>query len=417
MGFYVVGLGPIGTLLAYHLRAALPSTQTITLIHKSYSRAWTTQRRTGGALAVEAHGVVRKLDGFQVEVFDKTDTPSLSTTFNPTLTPAQTPVYTPPAHHVHTAPISSLFVTTKAIYTADVLTRLLPRLDARSTVVLLHNGMGIIEDLVQRVFRNPATRPHFILASNTHGAWLKDTGHVVHAGHGALQFAIVPDPRGRRDFEAILADDSVPRYARQLSLDDITPPGDGDSEENPYCGLRNTVAALASLDALQAKWSPIADVHLAMRKKLVVNAVVNPLTALLGCHNGALFREAGSRNVMQAVCEEASAVFRAQLEHEAESWLDSLGSGVDKNLVPLGRMPPDLEVENLIQEVKRVADLTKGNISSMLADIKLGRPTEIPYINGYLVNMGKTCGVPTPVNATLCNMIRMRTAIPLDQKL
>ncbi|KAG6334537.1 hypothetical protein ID866_4553 [Astraeus odoratus] len=411
MRFYVLGLNPIGTLIAYHLRTALPSTHSVTLFHKSYRSARIAYSRSDGALAVETRGVVQKCDGFQSEVLEKGEISGVGVTFNPNLSNEQTPNYVPPAEDIHTDTIESLFVTTKPMFTTNVLSKLVSRLNAKSTIVLLQNGMGILEELVQKVFRNPETRPNFILACNSNGAWLKHTCRVVHSAHGALEFAVVPDPR-KRDFEASLMEESKPKYERRLNLDDITQPGDPLYEQ--YRSLRGTVAVLNSLDALGAKWCPMADVQVAMRKKLVVHAVVNPLTALLGCRNSSLFHDRGSQNILRSVCEEASAVFRAQLEDETECWLRSLGPNVDKSQIPLGRMPPDLEAERLMEEVTR-AVCRQGNVSSTLSDITHGRPTEIQYMNGYLVALGKRLGVPTPVNATLCDVIRMRSALPLDQ--
>ncbi|SII49545.1 Probable 2-dehydropantoate 2-reductase [Mycobacteroides abscessus subsp. abscessus] len=44
--------------------------------------------------------------------------------------------------------------------------------------------------------------------------------------------------------------------------------------------------------------------------------------------------------------------------------------------------------------------------SSMLDDITLGRPTEIDYINGEVVELAKRLGAKAPVNAALVSLIR-----------
>ncbi|KAL4070641.1 ketopantoate reductase PanE/ApbA C terminal-domain-containing protein [Scleroderma citrinum] len=410
MRFHVLGLSPLGVLIAYHLRA---SSRSVTLVHKSYRNAWASHNRSRGEISVETGGVIQRCGGFQSEVLEKGEISGVGIAFNPNLTRDQTPNYVPLAEDIHTCPIESLVVTSKPTHTLNALSNMLPRLNASSTVVLLQDGMGIFEELVQKVFRNPETRPNFILASNSNGAWFKGTLHVVHAALGAIDFGIIPDPR-RRDFEASLADESKPKYERQLNLDDIMRPGN--PSYNRYRSLRETVAALSSIDALGSKWRPMADVQIAMRKKLVISALVDPLTALLGCRNGALFRDRGSEGILRNVCKEASEVFRAQLEYETRSYLDSLAPNTDRNQVPLVRMPPELEAENLMDEVRRISR-RQGNISSTLTDIKHGRKTEIQYLNGYLVDLGKKYGVPTPVNATLCDMIHMRSAVPLDQRL
>jgi 2-dehydropantoate 2-reductase len=43
---------------------------------------------------------------------------------------------------------------------------------------------------------------------------------------------------------------------------------------------------------------------------------------------------------------------------------------------------------------------------SMLQDIEAGRPTEVDYINGALIEMGLKHGVPTPVNRTMMYLVK-----------
>jgi len=281
--------------------------------------------------------------------------------------------------------------------------------------VLLQNGLGVYEKLIQELFRNPERRPHFILASNTHGAWLKNYSQVVHAGIGQIEFGIVSDPL-QRDFEASMKDENVPVHDRQLHVNDISRNAD-DPHFSRYRTLRLTVAALSAMEALDAKWKPIADVQVAMRRKLVVNAVLNPLTALMGCRNGDIFTQEASRRIAGRICSEAAAAFEAEMTNATHSMLEGLGDVENQQQVPLGRLPRSLEQGALVKECFRVAEATKGNISSMLADIRQGRPTEIEYLNGYLLFLGNAYRISMPGNAMLLNLVKMRSAIPLDQML
>jgi len=207
----------------------------------------------------------------------------------------------------------------------------------------------------------------------------------------------------------------VPKHKRKLRLNDIS-----DLQDDPklirYRSLRNTVAALCSMDeALNVSWKSIADLQVAMRSKLVVNSIINPLTALLRCRNGDIFTTKAANRVMYRVCDEAALAFEAQYKEETQDWLSN--QGTDGTNVPLGRVPRALTRPFLEEECLRVAELTKGNISSMLADVQHGRATEIEYMNGYLLHLGTTYDVNMPATATLLNLIRMRSTIPLDQML
>ena len=44
--------------------------------------------------------------------------------------------------------------------------------------------------------------------------------------------------------------------------------------------------------------------------------------------------------------------------------------------------------------------------ASMGQDVTKGRPTEIDYMNGYVVAKGREVGVPTPVSAATVEMVR-----------
>ncbi|KZT04218.1 uncharacterized protein LAESUDRAFT_715747 [Laetiporus sulphureus 93-53] len=119
------------------------------------------------------------------------------------------------------SPIESLIVAVKAQSAIQGIMNLLPRISSNSTIVLLHNGMGVYENLIKAVFRNREQRPNVVVSVNNHGAFLKQEGHVVHTGVGDIKLGIVPDPKGR-DFEVSL-DTSLPKEDQKLSLDDIAP--------------------------------------------------------------------------------------------------------------------------------------------------------------------------------------------------
>jgi 2-dehydropantoate 2-reductase len=114
--------------------------------------------------------------------------------------------------------------------------------------------------------------------------------------------------------------------------------------------------------------------------KLVINAAINPLTALLGVLNGELLERPSARLLAQSIAREAAAVAEA--------------SGI--------RLPyPDP-----VAAVEAVARRTAANRSSMLQDIQRRAPTEIDAICGAIVQVGEQVGVPTPVNQTLFYLIK-----------
>lgn len=419
MHFHVLGVGPIGSLVSHHLCKTIDATKHgVVLIHKNRDQL-KKAKLAGNILKVEREGVVDTSTAFSSEVFQVVkqlryeerearrfarDALKSQNARNVGSSDAKSPL---PQAHPTLLPIESLIVTVKAYTAIDVIKTLVPRLRPNSTIVLLHNGMGVHEQLVQEVFRNPERRPHFIVAVNDHGAWNKDFFHTVHAGVGAIKFGIVADPRGR-NFETPVADANVPSQELVQSLDNIMSPKEGN--DSPYRSLRNTVAALSNLSGLNTAWKPISHVETAMKRKLVVNSVVNPLTALLGCRNGELLETTEARKILRRICYEAAQAFAMQAQEE--------GSDDEKRVkvqMRLSRVSPGLTSKALEEECLRVIKVTAGNISSMLSDVRSGSYTEIDYMNGYLIGLGRSFGLPMVTTTTLLNLIKLRTSIPLDR--
>jgi 2-dehydropantoate 2-reductase len=55
-------------------------------------------------------------------------------------------------------------------------------------------------------------------------------------------------------------------------------------------------------------------------------------------------------------------------------------------------------------------DRTGYHMPSMAIDVKEGRPTEIAFLHGKVVEHGKACGVPTPYNSALTALVMGREA-------
>ncbi len=113
--------------------------------------------------------------------------------------------------------------------------------------------------------------------------------------------------------------------------------------------------------------------------KVLVNAAINPLTAMANEPNRIVLEISDYWEIAKMVVDEGRRV------------AESLG-------IPLPQDP--------LEAVREVVEKTGDNISSMLQDIRMGRPTEIEYINGAIVRMGKEKNIETPVNYILTLLIK-----------
>lgn len=114
--------------------------------------------------------------------------------------------------------------------------------------------------------------------------------------------------------------------------------------------------------------------------KLVINAAINPLTALLQVPNGELLSNSKARKMMAALAEETAEVAEAEQVH--------------------------LPFENPVSAAEDVARKTAQNKSSMFQDVLRGAPTEIDAICGAIMNLGQKHGIKTPYNKACWTMVR-----------
>jgi 2-dehydropantoate 2-reductase len=416
MRFHCLGLGSIGTLLAFHLQRVAKPQHSISLLVRRGKITKKSLSQAEHRLVVEKDGVRRWAGGFDLEVTNTVSESLYQLLYDekgmlrvPTTDPSRfkTPLPfekeskkstlppDPNAPPPPGGPIDSLIVTTKATNTLPAIAQIRSRLSPSSTIVLCQNGMGIYEALVSGVFPDPEDRPNFILATTTHGAWTKDPFDIVHASSGTISFGIVPDPRGKRDFER-----SSRTPEGTLSLTDIITPTESStsSETKRYSSLETTLRVLLSISELSPSWQPVSKLQNTLLNKLVINCCINPLTALLNCRNGQLFGNPPAHRLMVGICGEAAAVLKAHWQNNPATDSNTLGP------------PPTAAALEL--QVLRVARSTAANYSSMLWDVRKGKPTEIEFMNGYLSRLGQQYGVKTPCNDTLVDLIRLKRTIP-----
>ena len=123
--------------------------------------------------------------------------------------------------------------------------------------------------------------------------------------------------------------------------------------------------------------------------KLVINAAINPLTALLRVPNGELLQRPAAHKMMGVLAQEAAAVATAQGIH--------------------------LPFEDAVRAAEEVARKTASNHSSMFQDVRRGAPTEIDAICGAITITGEMLGVSTPVNRVCWHLTR--ASLPAAQRL
>lgn len=118
----------------------------------------------------------------------------------------------------------------------------------------------------------------------------------------------------------------------------------------------------------------------ALWAKLILNCAYNALSAVGRIPYGELVQCPGVPDVMRDVVAECRAVAAAD--------------GVT--------LPGDVDAA-----VRRIAETMPSQYSSTAQDLMRGKPSEIDFLNGYVVRRGAALGVPTPANRVLWVAVKL----------
>ncbi|MFX3622654.1 MAG: 2-dehydropantoate 2-reductase [Ectobacillus sp.] len=206
---------------------------------------------------------------------------------------------------------------------------LFPRLHkSESRLVFLQNGMSHI--LLLQHMQNKKAAVGIV----EHGAKKESTAAVKHTGIGTTRFGIING--ALQDFQALFPLFSAPLFSM----------------------------------CIEEEWEA------ALTRKLIINACINPLTALYKVRNGELVDNEHFCCMMKRVFAEVLSV--VEVCDEKEQW----------------------------QHVCEVARKTAHNHSSMLVDLSLGRATEVEAILGYVLKQAKEKEKELPLVSFLYHSIK-----------
>lgn len=235
-------------------------------------------------------------------------------------------------------PIEQLVVAVKSHDVKNALAGVKHAISPSTEILIIHNGMGVKEQ-VQELWPQSSGRPAIGYGVTDAGIkrsqpqWTFD-----YAGRGTCSFTF---PKADTMLRSQLMD------CRELIISEHVP---------------------AQVFELQ------------QRKKLVVNSVINPLTAILQCPNGALLSLDGlprRSKLMQKIVNESCRIM-------------------------------DLDRFEMWDIVLDVISKTASNLSSMMIDAEQGRPSEIDFINGYIVQSAQRRNLSAPLNLMLTELVNMR---------
>lgn len=233
------------------------------------------------------------------------------------------------------APLDFLLLPVKAFAVEQALKQYQALLAPSAVIVLCHNGLGTL-DAAKSLLK---AEQQLWFASTTHGALKTGPHRLRHTGWGQTIVGPIAGPVGMT----------------------LSP---------QYAGLLDTALGPVQQtdDILPVLW-----------RKLAINALINPLTALYQVRNGAL----------------ADAAFQPVLLKL-----------FDEFLLAAKDCGQRFEPAALWATVQQVIQATANNYSSMQQDVQHRRPTELAYINGYLLQQAQLHQLALPTHQRLVTALQ-----------
>jgi len=238
-----------------------------------------------------------------------------------------------------------LFLTTKAYDTERSMVQFKNLIESSNWFVILQNGIG--NEALVKTYCN---MDKILRIVTSHGALLEKDGHVRHTGVGftKIGFAYLkPDTMNAKDRER--AEESLILLKNLLNI----------------AGLLTEIVE----DIITCSW-----------EKVFVNIGINAVGALTGLKNGQLLEKESLRKMMGKAVKEA-----LEVAHMKQI---------------------NLSNRDYVELMYSVARKTYNNKNSMLQDVLRGKPTEIDFINGRIVEFGRKLGIEIDINELLTALIK-----------
>jgi 2-dehydropantoate 2-reductase len=139
-------------------------------------------------------------------------------------------------------------------------------------------------------------------------------------------------------------------------------------------------AIAQTLNAAEIETTIVDDIERTQWIKLTTNCAFNALSAVASISYGPMLDVEGTREVVVSAIKECVMVAQA-----------------------CGLSLP----EDLAEQILKVPAAMPDQMSSTAQDLARGKPSEIDFLNGYVVHKGAELGIPTPTNHALQLMVKL----------
>lgn len=265
--------------------------------------------------------------------------------------------------------IEQLVVTLPCGVTKPAIENIMHRIDSRTTICLIQDGLGVVEQLNNTLFRDPTTRPCYILGHTT-----------ASLGYNKKQFfSAILRKQGKLYLHAVDRGLDLP------SLFKFHPPVQHRPNSTQF------LRTLVTTPGLNAGGFGLENFLMKKLPAMVFSAIIEPMAIVL------------DTTYDQVLLNKSAIVLADELLEELFNVIMSL---------------PELTNSSKVVEHCGLAALRKTTLgrlvekgasrSHMLSRVRAGHWVDIDYLNGYFVRRGRELGIRTPQNEMVVDVVKAR---------
>ncbi|KAI8627855.1 hypothetical protein F5Y19DRAFT_477023 [Xylariaceae sp. FL1651] len=244
------------------------------------------------------------------------------------------------------------------------------RIDCRTTICLLHPGLGLVDKIIEELFDDPAERPNFILGHSTHKV-------------------------GRHSDHVYSIRQKTPGH---IYIHGVPKSGDStlDKSSRAHEGMLQTqhfIKLLSSTEGLNVVGLPWVKFLSWKLSSMVFSSLADTISVILGCKYGQIRRNPHAMSLWDNLLDETLAIISQFPElqsrpHRLEYFQrDSFRRKLQTYLIGQG-----------------------ANTSAWIKQVRMGSMPPIDYFNGYFVARAKELGLDYKYNSMAIRTVKARMA-------
>lgn len=262
--------------------------------------------------------------------------------------------------------IDQLFVSGMGRDAVEALQSVKHRIDDKTSICLMNDGLGVLEDVREKVFNGTHTNPNFMLGHMSHRlAWNRRHNSVKELRSGQLQL-------------------TLPYQAGIQTQTDRN---------------QHFVESLRAVKSLNTLLTPLDQWLRFKLPSVIFDSVAEPVCVFLDMPYQGLLQNPAAGRMMSTLLSEILLVIEAMPEVE--------GSTIIRDFIR-GKGPKRLLYNNIMAKQSQTSELARK--------VAQGKPTDIDYLNGYFAKRAKQLSLDMPTNAVMREMIKAKHSQAIEKR-